>query len=360
MTNSNTRAVGLPHGHEIKQPGKASTQPASDLSSFLRRQFINYGILPLLLVGLIVTFAIVEPRFLSYANVMNVTRQVSYLGIIVVGQMLYLVTANYDLSNGATVALSSIGCAMVMAATAGGDPATSIAWGCLTAFGVSLLVGIINGVLIAVVKVSSFMVTLGMASAAVGIALMVTGGMPVYGMPPEFSRYFGESTVMGVPFPAIVFTGVVAAVYVLLNWTKIGRHAFAIGGNERAAFQSGVNVRRTLLCMCISGSVLAGLVGLLLTARMSTGEANVGIEFPLQSIIACVIGGIALSGGEGRVSGAVMGALFIVLLSNGMDLIRVQSYAQDVLLGALLVLAVIVDKLRARVRLRQVAVSQSA
>jgi len=107
--------------------------------------------------------------------------------------------------------------------------------------------------------------------------------------------------------------------------------------------------------MCISGSVLAGLVGLLLTARMSTGEANVGIEFPLQSIIACVIGGIALSGGEGRVSGAVMGALFIVLLSNGMDLIRVQSYVQDVLLGALLVLAVIVDKLRARVRLRQVA-----
>lgn len=360
MTNSSTKVVAMSPGHNSNSRGAFSVQPAKDISGFLRRQFINYGILPLLLLGLILTFAIIEPRFLSYANVMNVTRQVSYLGIIVVGQMLYLITANYDLSNGATVALSSIGCAMVMAATAGGDPGASIVWGCLAAFGISLLVGVINGVLIAVVKVSSFMVTLGMASAAVGIALMVTGGMPVYGMPPEFSRYFGESTFLGIPFPAIVFAAVVAAVYVLLNWTKIGRHAFAVGGNERAAFQSGVNVRRTLLCMCISGSVLAGVVGLLLTARMSTGEANVGIEFPLQSIIACVIGGIALSGGEGRVSGAVMGALFIVLLSNGMDLIRVQSYAQDVLLGALLVLAVIVDKLRARVRLRQAAAPQAA
>ncbi|KOF14396.1 hypothetical protein AC244_27320 [Ensifer adhaerens] len=337
-----------------------SQQAGSDFSTFFRRQFINYGILPLLLVALILTFAIIEPRFLSYANVMNVTRQVSYLGIIVVAQMLYLVTANYDLSNGATVALSSIGCALVMAATAGGDPATSIALGCLAALGVSLFIGIVNGVLIAVVKVSSFMVTLGMASAAVGVALLVTGGVPVYGLPPEFSRYFGEYAVFGVPFPAIVFGIVVGAAYVLLNWTKIGRHAFAVGGNERAAFQSGVNVRRTLLCMCISGSVLAGLVGLLLTARMSTGEANVGVEFPMQSIIACVIGGIALSGGEGRVSGAVMGALFIVLLSNGMDLIRVQSYVQDILLGGLLVLAIIVDKLRTRVRLRQVAAPQAA
>ncbi|MGK9286587.1 ABC transporter permease [Sinorhizobium meliloti] len=360
MTKLDTKVVVLEHGHAIAPLTSSTGRPSSDFAAFCRRQFINYGILPLLLILLILTFAIIEPRFLSYGNVMNVTRQVSYLGIIVVAQMLYLVTANYDLSNGATVALSSIGCAMVMAATASGDPATSIALGCLTALGVSLLIGIVNGVLIAVVKVSSFMVTLGMASAAVGIALLVTGGVPVYGLPPEFSRYFGEYAVLGVPFPAIVFALVVCAAYVLLNWTKIGRHAFAVGGNERAAFQSGVNVRRTLLCMCISGSVLAGLVGLLLTARMSTGEANVGVEFPMQSIIACVIGGIALSGGEGRVSGAVMGALFIVLLSNGMDLIRVQGYVQEILLGCLLVLAIIVDKLRTRVRLRQVAAPQAA
>jgi len=247
MTKLDTKVVALAHGqtiHPISGPGRGGS---FDFATFCRRQFISYGILPLLLIILILTFAVIEPRFLSYANIMNVTRQVSYLGIIVVGQMLYLVTANYDLSNGATVALSSIGCALVMAATAGGDPATSIALGCLTALGISLLVGIVNSVLIAVVKVSSFMVTLGMASAAVGVALLITGGVPVYGLPAEFTRYFGEASIMGIPVPAIVFACVVAAVYVLLNWTKTGRHAFAVGGNERAAFQAGGNVRRTLL-----------------------------------------------------------------------------------------------------------------
>lgn len=339
-----------PRTGSIRRPEPPVREGA--LSRFVRSQFVNYGILPILLVVLIVAFAITEPRFISPENLINVARQVSFLGIIVVGQMFYLITGNYDLSNGGTVALASIACATIMVTMTGNGAGLWAAMGAGVAVAVliGLVVGVINGVLIGYYKISSFMVTLGMGSAATGIALLVAGGVPVTGLPTEFTKYFGTSSVAGIPFPTLIFIVVIIFAYVLLNWTRRGRQAYAAGGNSSAAFQSGVNVGRTILIMMVLGSLLAGLVGVMLTARISTGEANIGIQYPLQSIIAAVIGGIALAGGEGRVSGAVMGALFIVLLSNGMDLIRVQSYVQDILLGALLVIALLVDRLRNRFR----------
>lgn len=332
---------------------KSSHPTASNRAgTFIRRQFVIYGILPLLLIVLVAAFAWIEPRFMSYGNLINVARQVSYLGIISLAQMLYLVARNYDLSNGATVALSSVTCALVMTNTFPDQPAMAIAAALASTLVLGLIVGLVNSTLIAVYKINSFMVTLGVGSAATGVALLVSGGTPVSGLPPEFARYFGGTSVMGVPLPLILFVVVMIVVYVLLNCTRVGRQAYAVGGNDHAAYQAGVNVKRTLFTMMVLGSLFAAFVGVILTARISTGEANIGLQYPMQSIIACVIGGIALSGGEGRVSGAVMGALFIVLLSNGMDLIRVQSYVQDILLGALLILALLVDRLRARVRLK--------
>lgn len=340
-----------PRTGAVRRTAPPSSSNEGPLSRFLRRQFVNYGILPILLFILIVTFAIAEPRFLSPENVLNVARQVSFLGIIVIGQMFYLITGNYDLSNGGTVALASIVCATVMVSTSSENPAMGMLLGVLAAIVIGLVVGIVNGVLIGYFKISSFMVTLGMGSAATGVALLVAGGVPVTGLPPEFTKYFGTSSVAGIPFPTLLLIIAIIFAYVLLNWTRLGRRAYAVGGNASAAFQSGVNVSRTLLTMLVMGSVLAGIVGVMLTARVSTGEANIGIQYPLQSIIAAVIGGIALAGGEGRVSGAVMGALFIVLLSNGMDLIRVQGYIQNILLGALLILALLIDRLRVRFRI---------
>ncbi|MFD1210492.1 ABC transporter permease [Arthrobacter sp. GCM10027362] len=334
----------------LRPAAAAASGPRISIGNLMRRQFIAYGILPLLLVVLIIIFAAVEPRFLSPTNIINVARQVSFLGIIAIGQMLYLITRNYDLSNGGTVALSSIICATVMVSAAPGNPGLAILLGCLAALAVGLAVGLANAVLIAVFKVNSFMVTLGTGFAATGIALLVAGGVPVTGLPREFSRNFGTSAILGIPFPTFVLILVLLGAYVLLNWTRLGRQAYAVGGNENAAYQAGVNVRRTLISVMVTGSVLAALVGVMITARVSTGEANIGVQYPMQSIIAAVIGGIALAGGEGRVSGAFMGALFIVLLNNGMDLIRVQGYVQDILLGALLVLALLVDRIRTRVR----------
>ncbi|MFE7234885.1 ABC transporter permease [Streptomyces sp. NPDC002405] len=334
-----------------EHPTAPAVPPPIRAGYLLRRLFVRWGILPVLLLALIITFAVIEPRFIASANITNVARQLSFLGIVTIGQMLYLITRHYDLSNGACVALSSIVSATVMTSVAPGDPGTAILLGCLAGMAVGLVVGLVNALLIAVFRISAFMVTLGMASVASGTALMLSGGTPVVGLPREFSRQFGTSMVLGVPFPTIILLIALGAAYVFLNWTRIGRQAYAVGGNESAAFQSGVNVRRTLLTVMIIGSLLAALVGLMLTARMSTGEANVGVQYPLMSIIAAVLGGVTLDGGEGRVSGVLMGALFLVLLSNGMDLIRVQSYVQQILLGALLVTALLVDRLRKRMRL---------
>lgn len=237
--------------------------------------------------------------------------------------------------------------------TSGPGAGTSIGilLGIVSGILVGVVIGVLNAVLIAVLKISSFMVTLGVSSAGAGVALLVSGGVPVVGLPTEFLRSFGTSQVAGVPFAAVILVVVLACSYVLFNWTRIGRRAYAVGGNEAAAYQSGVDVRRSLFTMMIIGSTLAALVGVMITARVGTGEANIGLQYPLLSIIAAVLGGISLYGGEGKVAGAFMGALFIVLLSNGMDLIRVQSYVQQILLGALLVSALIVDRLRMRLRL---------
>lgn len=346
-TDSAPYPSSLPVGPRIENDAKEGA-----IRHFLRSQFVNYGILPILLLVLIVAFAVTEPRFVSPENIINVVRQVSFIGIIVIGQMFYLITGNYDLSNGGTVALSSVVCAtiMVSATESGAAVPQAISAGVVAGIVIGLIVGIVNGVLIGYFKISSFMVTLGVGSAAVGVALLVAGGIPVVGLPGEFTKYFGTSSVAGIPFPTLVYLLIIVFAYVLLNWTRRGRQAYAVGGNANAAYQSGVNVGRTVLSMMVLGSVFAGLVGVMLTARVSTGEANIGIQYPLESIIAAVIGGIALSGGEGRVSGAVMGALFIILLSNGMDLIRVQGYVQDILLGVLLIVALLVDRLRVRFR----------
>lgn len=331
--------------------GPAAAPLTSRARSFLQRQFIVWGILPVLLIGLIAFFALREPRFLSSSNILNVARQLSFLGIIALGQMLYLITRNYDLSNGANVALASIVCASVMSASGlAGDSSTAIILAVLAGLLVGVAIGLINGVLVAVLGISSFMVTLGVSSGALGFALLISGGVPVSGLPEAFTRDWGTGSVFGMPVPFLIMVGVLVVLAAVLTWTRFGRNAYAVGGNASAAFHSGVDVRRTTILAMVFGSVLAALVGVMITARVASGEANVGVQYPLLSIVAAVLGGVSLYGGEGRTTGVLMGALFIVVLSNGMDLIRIQSYVQGIVLGALLVLALITDRVRVRMR----------
>jgi ribose transport system permease protein len=192
------------------------------------------------------------------------------------------------------------------------------------------------------------MMTLGMASVGFGIALYMTGGVPVYGMPPAFGETFGFGQWLGIPAPIYVTVALIATMYVVLNWTRMGRYFYAIGGNVKAASLSGINVRLYLFLAYVLCSAMATVSGLMLTARLETGEANIGAAMPLESIAACVIGGVSLRGGVGRVGNVVLGAIFIGLIQNGMNLARIESYLQTVVIGVLLIVAVVADQVRQR------------
>ena len=184
-----------------------------------------------------------------------------------------------------------------------------------------------------------------MASVGFGIALSLTGGVPVYGMPDAYGSTFGFGRLFGIPAPIFVTAGLLAIMYVVLNWTRLGRYLYAIGGNIKASRLSGINTRLHLFLAYVLCGALATVAGLMLTARLETGEANIGASMPLESIAACVIAGVSLRGGVGRVGNVVLGAIFIGLVQNGMNLGRIDSYLQTVVIGVLLILAVVADQL---------------
>lgn len=321
---------------------------AADL---LRRLFVRLGILPFLLVIAVIVFSLMSDNFLTGRNLMNVLRQSVYLTIVAVGQMLALLTGGFDLSVGTVLALASVVGALVMASVHAAMPDAvfvAICLGFLAGVLAGTAVGVANAIGVAYFSVSPFMMSLGMASVGFGIALYLTGGVPVYGMPVEFGDVFGFGVMLGVPTPVWVAGLLILFLWILLYRTPYGRYFYAVGGNAKAARLSGIDVRGTLFATYILCAALAATAGMLLTARLDTGEANIGASMPLESIAACVIAGVSLRGGIGRLENVVLGALFIGLVQNGMNLARIESYLQTVVLGALLILAVVADQVRLR------------
>lgn len=317
----------------------------------LRLTFIHLGVLPLLLIILVVGFGIWEPRFLSRQNIFNVARQATYLTVVSMGQMVALLTGGFDLSVGVMLAMTSVVLGKVMASTVAGDPnavGLAITLGILAGVGAGTTMGVINGFGVAVLNVSPFMITLAMASMAYGLALFMTGGVPVYGMPSQFGATLGFGKLLGIPAPVYVTVAIILGMYVLLNWTRMGRYFYAIGGNIKASVLSGVSTKWYLFMAYVLVGFLSSIGGVMLTARLETGEANIGAVMPLRSIAACVIGGVSLRGGTGRLGSVVLAAVFIEWFENGMNLVRIQSYLQMVVLGVLLIFAVVLDEVRHR------------
>ncbi len=330
---------------------KGETAAASLPIAWARRLFLSLGVLPFLLVVALVVFTLMSDNFLSGRNLINVLRQSLYLTIVALGQMFALLTGGFDLSVGTILAVTSVVGAMTMAsifASMPDAPLLAIAIGSAAGIAAGTLIGVANGIGVSVFNVSPFIMTLGMASVGFGIALYLTGGVPVYGMPIEFGDIFGFGTLVGIPTPIHVAVLLVVLVYLLVNWTRFGRYLYAVGGNIKAARLSGINTRLVLFVTYTLTGVLAAIGGMLLTARLDTGEANIGASMPLESIAACVIAGVSLRGGVGRAENVVLGALFIGLVQNGMNLARIESYLQIVVLGLLLILAVVADQARLR------------
>jgi ribose transport system permease protein len=327
-------------------PATPAVAPSSAAGRF-SEVLLRFGLLPILLVVAIATFALIEPRFLSGINATNISRQLSFLLLVTIAQMLVLLTAEIDMSVGATIALTSVVSSMVMVQV-GGDGVGALLAGVLAGIVVGLVVGLVNGLIVAKFKVPSFIVTIGTASVATGVALLLSKGTPITGLPEVFTDTLGSSDIAGIPVSFLLAIAALALVGFLLNWTVLGHYLFAVGGGEDAARLVGVPVLRTKVTAFVLCSVLTSFAGVLLTARVSSGEPTLGQEFVILAIAAAVLGGTSFFGGEGRLGLVAVGALFLVVLSNGMNLIRVPSYVQQVVLGSLLIAAVIIDRLRRR------------
>lgn len=320
----------------------------------LRSLFVRLGVLPFMLIIAVGVFGILSDQFLSAQNLLNLLRQSVYLILVSLGQMLALVTGGFDLSVGTIMALTSVVSALAMQTLGGSLPDMAwlvIAGGCVAGLLAGLAVGLLNGVGVALIGVSPFIVTLGVQSIGFGAALYLTGGVPVNGLPPLFGEWFGFGSLMGIPVPIAVTAVCVVAIGLLMARTPTGTHLLAVGGNAKAAALSGIHTRGVLMMAYLVCAGLASISGLLLTARVETGEANLGGTIALESIAACVIAGVSLRGGVGRVPNVVMGAIFIGLVQNGMNLTNVGSYLQMVVLGSLLIIAVVADQIRHRMAL---------
>ena len=320
-------------------------------SDWIKSVFFRVGVLPFFLCIALIVFTAMSDRFLTGQNLLNVARQSVYLVLVSLGQMLALISGGFDLSVGTAIALASVVSALGMVSMAAIFPDAiwlAIAIGALMGFGAALVIGTVNGIGVAYFEVSPFIMTLGVSSVGAGLALFLTGGVPVSGLPFAFGDTFGFGRLWGIPVPVIVAVICIAAMWIFMSRTRLGTQVYAVGGNIKAAHLSAINIKRTLMMAYIICALIAALTGLLLTARVESGEANLGGTIALESIAACVIAGVSLRGGIGRVENVVLGAFFIVLIQNGMNLAQISSYMQMVLLGSLLILAVIFDQLRYR------------
>ncbi len=313
------------------------------------RLFERLGVLPFLMVAALVIFSNLSEHFLSEQNLMNLLRQSVFLVLVSLGQMLALVSGGFDLSVGTGLAITSVVGAQVMSQLfAGGDGVVGVSMAILGGCGAGLaavaVLGCVNGIGVAWLGVSPFIMTLATQSIGFGVALYLTGGVPVSGLPGDFSNWFGFGEWLGLPIPVWITVVMLVVFYILLNRTRFGQNLYADGGNARAAALSGINTRRVLFLTYLACALVVGVAGLLLTARLESGETNIGGTMALESIAACVIGGVSLRGGMGRLPNVVFGCLFIGLVQNGLNLAQVGSYLQMIVLGALLIVAVVSDQ----------------
>lgn len=312
------------------------------VSTLLRRVPWGRIGMPAVLVVLSVFFGAINPNFWSVTNLTNVSRQVSILALISIGQTFAILSAGIDLSVGSLLALVSVVCAQSMLQLG--------LWGGM-AVGVLVggLAGFVNGFLIAKARIPPFIATLGMLVAARGLALTLSGGLPVSGLPREFLTV-GAGYLGPIPIPAVIAVVAFILAYVILSRTRFGRYVYAMGSNEEAAILSGINVVRYKVLVYVASGLFAGIAGVVLTSRVISGQPTLGEVQELYSIAAVVIGGAKITGGVGGMGKTLMGVLVLGLLANGLNLIQVSSYVQNIVIGVIIVLAVYIDLARERRR----------
>jgi ribose transport system permease protein len=299
-------------------------------------------LLPFLtLIVLFVSLTFASPYFLTNTNLSSVVRQTAVINIMALGMTLIIICGGIDLSVGAILAMGGLLGAMAM--ERGASIPVGIGVGIIT----GSFWGFANGFLTTRLRIAPFIVTLGTLGIVRGLTLIISNGLPVHQLPAGFS-FLGEGTVLGVPFVLWILLLCAVCVHLILEHTRLGRYAFAIGSNEDAAFYAGIPVAFHTTAVYAIGGLLTGLAGMIEASRLMTGQPTAGQGYELQAIAAVVIGGGSLRGGEGSVIGTLVGAFIMGLLANGSDLLGISPYLQQAIIGAVIILAVTVDELRKR------------
>lgn len=302
----------------------------------------------LALALMVIALSLASPNFLTVDNTLNVLRQISINLCLSLGMTLVILSGGIDLSVGSVLALSGVVAAgllknglalprfnLLVQFTVPGAIVAGI--------GVGSVLGWFNGLAVTRFKLPPFVATLGMLSIARGLTMLWTGGFPVTGLGDDFGR-LGTGHALGIPMPVWISAALVALFIVVTRRTRFGRHLYAVGGNERAATLSGLAVPRIKLMVYTLGGGLAAVAGLLVTARLDSATPNAGLGYELDSIAAVVIGGTSLSGGRGSILGTVLGCLIIGVLNNGLFLLNVSPFWQQVVKGFVILAAVAIDK----------------
>lgn len=292
-----------------------------------------------ILIGMIVLLSILSPYFLQVRNLLNVVRQISLIAIIGMGVTMCIITTGIDLSSGSVLALAGV----IAASFAQGQHPLIVA--ILIGLAAGAAAGFVNGSISALGGIPPFIATLGMMTAARGLALIYSDGRPITGLSGAF-EFIGGGYFLGIPVPIYIMLLVAFISHILLKHTKFGKYVYAIGGNQQAAIVSGINVKKILIMVYTYAGTLAGLSGIILAARLSAGQPTAGVSYELDAIASAIIGGTSTVGGIGTIPGTIIGALIMGVLNNGLVLLNVSPYMQMVLKGVVIVGAVLLDKKR--------------
>jgi len=292
------------------------------------------------LVALVIILSLMSDRFLTSSNVINVLRQISINAIIAAGMTVVIIGRGIDLSVGSLLALTGV----VGASLAVGGLPAGIA--IAAALGLGTVMGLFNGTFVAYAGIAPFIVTLAGLTIFRGMALAITDGRPVSGLPPVFMT-IGYGTFLGLPVPIWIMLGFLLITHVILRYTALGRAIYAIGGNEEAARLSGIPVRRVVLFTFAFSGLAASLAAMVLTGRLNSAQPSAGVMFELDAIAAVVVGGTSLFGGKGGVFGTLIGALIIGIINNGMNLLNVPSFYQQIVKGGVILAALLIERLAA-------------
>jgi ribose transport system permease protein len=294
------------------------------------------------------------PNFLKADNLRNIADQIVIIAILAAGMTFVVITGGIDLSVGSLIALSAVMATLLIRNVAGAESAKAVGmiFSCLAAVALCGLCGLFSGAMVTFFQVPAFIVTLAMMLMARGLASEASGGASIYQVPASFLWLGGGAELLGIPNGVLLMIALYIAADMVMTRMTLGRYVYAIGGNAEAARLSGVPVRRVLLLVYALSGALAGVGGVVMASRLRSGAPTYGLMYELYAIAAVVVGGTSLSGGEGKIFGTLIGAFIIAVIKNGMNLTGVTPFRQDVVFGAVILGAVLLDRLKGRLRLQ--------